>query len=54
MESLKKEGFRPVFRQLDVDSVDSIQECRDSLIKDYGGINILVNNAGNGVDVSNI
>ena len=47
-EALKKlnaEGLKPVFHQLDITDVASVQRMRDFLHKNYGGLDVLVNNA---------
>ncbi|KAH3772492.1 carbonyl reductase [NADPH] 1-like [Dreissena polymorpha] len=47
-EALKKlnaEGLKPVFHQLDITDDTSIQRMRDFLQKNYGGLDVLVNNA---------
>ncbi|NXY62113.1 CBR1 reductase, partial [Callaeas wilsoni] len=43
---LQEEGLRPLFHQLDIDDLQSIRALRDFLKEKYGGINVLVNNAG--------
>ncbi|NXA12015.1 CBR1 reductase, partial [Sapayoa aenigma] len=43
---LQKEGLRAFFHQLDVDDLQSIRALRDFLKEKYGGLNVLVNNAG--------
>ncbi|KAM3678191.1 carbonyl reductase [NADPH] 1 isoform 1-T2 [Ammospiza maritima maritima] len=43
---LQQEGLRPLFHQLDIDDLQSIRALRDFLRDKYGGINVLVNNAG--------
>ncbi|KAH3778690.1 hypothetical protein DPMN_180160 [Dreissena polymorpha] len=47
-EALKKlnaEGLNPVFHQLDITDGRSVQRLRDFLQKNYGGLDVLVNNA---------
>ncbi|KAH3778672.1 carbonyl reductase [NADPH] 1-like isoform X2 [Dreissena polymorpha] len=47
-EALKKlnaEGLKPVFHQLDITDGTSVQRMRDFLQKNYGGLDVLVNNA---------
>ena len=46
VEELKKEGLNPRFHQLDVNDSDSITKLRDDLVKEHGGLDILVQNAG--------
>ncbi|NXS53755.1 CBR1 reductase, partial [Brachypteracias leptosomus] len=43
---LQKEGLRALFHQLDIDDLQSIRALRDFLKEKYGGLNVLVNNAG--------
>ncbi|NXO77392.1 CBR1 reductase, partial [Sitta europaea] len=43
---LQQEGLRPLFHQLDIDDLQSIRALRDFLKDKYGGLNVLVNNAG--------
>ncbi|XP_063370144.1 carbonyl reductase [NADPH] 1-like [Cydia amplana] len=42
---LGKEGLHPKYHQLDITSVKSVEKFRDYIKKEYGGIDILVNNA---------
>ncbi|XP_041485649.1 carbonyl reductase [NADPH] 1-like [Lytechinus variegatus] len=46
VELLKKEGLDPRFHLLDVTDNESIDELRNHLEKEHGGIDILINNAG--------
>ena len=46
IETLKSEGFDPKFHQLDIDSLSSIEELKSFVLEKYGGIDVLVNNAG--------
>lgn len=46
VQQLQAEGLSPRFHQLDIDDLRSIQALRDFLLKEYGGLNVLVNNAG--------
>ena len=46
VEELKKEGLAPRFHQLDINDRSSIERLRDFLQQNYGGIDVLVNNAG--------
>lgn len=43
---LQKEGLKPLFHQLDINDLQSIRALRDFLKEKYGGLNVLVNNAG--------
>uniref|UniRef100_A0A8C8RZY0 Carbonyl reductase n=1 Tax=Pelusios castaneus TaxID=367368 RepID=A0A8C8RZY0_9SAUR len=43
---LKEEGLNPLFHQLDINDLQSIQTLRDFLKEKYGGLDVLVNNAG--------
>ncbi|XP_040606374.1 carbonyl reductase [NADPH] 3 [Mesocricetus auratus] len=46
VQQLQAEGLSPRFHQLDIDDPQSIRALRDFLRKEYGGLNVLVNNAG--------
>lgn len=46
VEELKKEGLNPRFHQLDINDSDSVTKLRDDLVKEHGGLDILVQNAG--------
>ncbi|NXQ28958.1 CBR1 reductase, partial [Alaudala cheleensis] len=46
VEQLQQEGLKPLFHQLDIDDLQSIRALRDFLKEKYGGLNVLVNNAG--------
>ncbi|XP_070453553.1 carbonyl reductase [NADPH] 3 isoform X2 [Equus przewalskii] len=46
VQQLQAEGLSPRFHQLDIDDLQSIRALRDFLKKEYGGLNVLVNNAG--------
>ncbi|XP_052495403.1 carbonyl reductase [NADPH] 3 [Budorcas taxicolor] len=46
VQQLQAEGLSPRFHQLDIDDLQSIRAVRDFLRKEYGGLNVLVNNAG--------
>lgn len=48
VEELNRQGFHPEFRQLDIDDEKSVISLRDHLKTKYGGLNVLVNNAGIG------
>ena len=43
---LEAEGLKPSFHQLDIDSPESIENLRRYLQDTYGGLDVLVNNAG--------
>ncbi|KAH3779338.1 carbonyl reductase [NADPH] 3-like [Dreissena polymorpha] len=45
IKKLNAEGLKPVFHQLDITDVASVQRLRDFLQKNYGGLDVLVNNA---------
>ncbi|KAL3880696.1 hypothetical protein ACJMK2_032916 [Sinanodonta woodiana] len=45
VEDLKKEGLNPLFHQLDISDSTSIQNLKAFLQKQYGGLDVLVNNA---------
>jgi len=44
--SLEKEGLHPKFHQLDIDDPESVKCLRQFLVDTYGGLDILINNAG--------
>ncbi|CAD5117371.1 DgyrCDS6149 [Dimorphilus gyrociliatus] len=46
VELLKKEGLSPKFHVLDIDNEETIMKIRDFLKEKYGGLDLLVNNAG--------
>jgi len=46
VQLLQQEGLDPKYHQLDIDNQDSILNIRDLMKERYGGINVLVNNAG--------
>ena len=46
VESLRQLGFNPRFHQLDIDDESSVIKLRDYLKESYGGLDVLVNNAG--------
>jgi carbonyl reductase 1 len=43
---LESEGLHPKFHQLDINDADSIERLRNFLLDKYGGLDLLVNNAG--------
>ncbi|XP_026097448.1 carbonyl reductase [NADPH] 1-like isoform X2 [Carassius auratus] len=46
VESLKKEGLTALFHQLDITDPRSVHTARDFFTEQYGGLDVLVNNAG--------
>uniref|UniRef100_A0A8C3VUI4 Carbonyl reductase (NADPH) n=1 Tax=Catagonus wagneri TaxID=51154 RepID=A0A8C3VUI4_9CETA len=46
VQQLQAEGLSPRFHQLDINDLESIRALRDFLSKEYGGLDVLVNNAG--------
>ncbi|XP_069331070.1 carbonyl reductase [NADPH] 1-like [Eulemur rufifrons] len=46
VQQLQAEGLSPRFHQLDIDDLQSIRTLRDFLRREYGGLDVLVNNAG--------
>ena len=46
MESLRKEGLNPKFHLLDLGNEETIEKLRDFMQEEYGGIDVVVNNAG--------
>ncbi|XP_025088757.1 carbonyl reductase [NADPH] 1-like [Pomacea canaliculata] len=46
VKQLNNEGLSPKFHQLDIDDNSSIERLRDFLQDTYGGLDVLVNNAG--------
>ncbi|XP_070566123.1 carbonyl reductase [NADPH] 1-like [Ptychodera flava] len=46
IKDLEKENLHPKFHQLDVTSKESIGKLKEFLEKNYGGLDVLVNNAG--------
>ena len=44
--TLEAEGLQPKFHQLDIDSTESIEALKQFLLANYGGLDVLVNNAG--------
>nr|XP_002721308.2 carbonyl reductase [NADPH] 1 isoform X4 [Oryctolagus cuniculus] len=46
VQQLQAEGLSPRFHQLDITDLQSIRALRDFLRREYGGLDVLVNNAG--------
>lgn len=46
MAALEKEGLSPRFHQLDILDQSSIDRLKGYLVKEHGGLDVLVNNAG--------
>merc|ERR1712111_206591 len=46
VEALKKEGLNPKFHVLDIGNEETVVKLRDFMKEKYGGIDVLVNNAG--------
>jgi len=46
VETLKKEGLDPKFHVLDIGNEETVMKLRDFMNEKYGGIDVLVNNAG--------
>ncbi|KAL4657009.1 carbonyl reductase NADPH 1-like [Arapaima gigas] len=46
VESLKAEGLEPLFRHLDITDPESVRAARDFFKEKYGGLDVLINNAG--------
>ncbi|XP_032888322.1 carbonyl reductase [NADPH] 1-like isoform X2 [Amblyraja radiata] len=46
LQKLQEEQLKPLFHQLDIDDLDSIRKLRVFMLQTYGGIDVLVNNAG--------
>ena len=45
VEQLKSLGLSPLFHPLDIDDEASVLKLRDHLLKEHGGLDVLVNNA---------
>ncbi|KAH9513989.1 NADH-cytochrome b5 reductase [Bulinus truncatus] len=54
VEELEKEGLHPRFHQLDLNDHSSVTKLRDFLKANYGGLDVLVNNAGIAYSVNSI
>ena len=46
MKSLSSEGLKPMFHQLDINDVNSITTAAGFFKQKYGGVDVLINNAG--------
>jgi carbonyl reductase 1 len=46
IKELKSFGYNAIFHQLDIDSLESIEQFRDDIYQRHGGLDILINNAG--------
>ncbi|XP_072116045.1 carbonyl reductase [NADPH] 1-like [Mobula birostris] len=46
VEKLRQEQLNPLFHQLDIDNLQSIRKLRAFMLEKYGGIDVLINNAG--------
>ncbi|XP_056415583.1 carbonyl reductase [NADPH] 1-like [Hyla sarda] len=46
IKALNGEGLSPLFHQLDINDLTSIRALRDFLKEKYGGLDVLINNAG--------
>uniref|UniRef100_A0A452Q8C2 Carbonyl reductase 1 n=1 Tax=Ursus americanus TaxID=9643 RepID=A0A452Q8C2_URSAM len=51
VQQLQAEGLSPRFHRLDIEDLQSIRVLRDFLRKEYGGLDVLVNNAGVAFDI---
>lgn len=43
---LNGEGLSPKFHQLDITSLESVERLKKFVLDNYGGVDVLVNNAG--------
>jgi len=43
---LEGEGLKPKYHQLDIENSESVDKLFDFMMKEYGGVDVLVNNAG--------
>ena len=46
IKEFEESGLKPRYHQLDVTDQNSINRLRDYLVEKYGGLDVLVNNAG--------
>jgi len=46
VSSLNNEGLYPKFHELDLGNAETVVKLRDFMVEKYGGIDVLVNNAG--------
>lgn len=46
VQALASEGLKPLFHQLDIDDLSSIASAAAFFKEKYGGVDVLVNNAG--------
>jgi len=46
LKLLQNEGLSLKYHQLDIEDLDSIQKLHDFMLENYGGVDVLVNNAG--------
>ena len=46
VERLEAEGLHPKYHQLDITDTGSVQRLKEFMVEKYGGIDVLVNNAG--------
>ena len=46
VKDLENSGLTPRFHQLDITDLKSVERLRDYFVEKYGGIDVLVNNAG--------
>ncbi|XP_067897244.1 carbonyl reductase [NADPH] 1-like [Heterodontus francisci] len=46
VQKLQQEQLKPLFHQLEIGDPQSIRNLRDFMVERYGGIDILINNAG--------
>lgn len=53
-EKLHNEGLDVVFHQMDVTNEESVQQAANYVMANFGKLNILVNNAGIGMDFDNL